>query len=59
MLIDLSPDQAFQRIEQLVNQFSAEQIKAKDSLEEERWKRIADIMNKKNEGKENKKGKSI
>lgn len=58
MLIELSPDKAFQRIEQSVNQFSSEQIKAKDSLEEERWKRIADIMNKKNEGKENKKGES-
>lgn len=59
MLIDLSPDQAFQQIEQQVNAFSAEQIKARDSLEEARMKRIADLLNKKNEGNQNKKGKSI
>ncbi|AXY73644.1 hypothetical protein D3H65_06470 [Paraflavitalea soli] len=56
MLIDLSPAQAFQLIEQRVNAFSAEQIKAKDSLEEARMKRIADILSKKNEGDQNKKG---
>lgn len=55
MLINLSPDQAFQLIEQKVNTFSAEQIKAKDSLEEERMKRIANMLNKKNEGNQSNK----
>jgi len=54
MLIDLSPDKAFQQIEEQVKVFSAEQIKAKDSLEEARRKRIADLLNKKNEGNQNK-----
>jgi hypothetical protein len=50
MLIDLTPDQAFLQIDQKVRAFSEEQVKAKDSLHEERMKRIADLLNKKNEG---------
>jgi predicted nucleotidyltransferase component of viral defense system len=47
MLIDLTPNKAFENIEQAVNEFSANQIKAKDSLEEEKMKRITDLLNKK------------
>ena len=53
MLIDLSPTQAFEKIEQQVNEFSSEQIKAKNLLEQERLQRIADILKKKSEGKQN------
>lgn len=59
MLIELSPDKAFLQIEEQVNIFSVEQIKAKDALEEARMKRIADLLNKKNEGNQNKQDKSI
>jgi hypothetical protein len=59
MLIDLSPDQAFHKIEQVVNEFSAEQIKARDSLDEARMKKISDLLNKKNAGKQNEGGDVI
>ncbi len=59
MLIDLTPDQAFHQIDQKVKAFSEEQVKAKDSLHEERMKRIAEMLNQKNEGNQNKKGKSL
>lgn len=47
MLIDLTPDQAIRKIEQRVRAFSEDQVKNKDSLHEERMKRIADLLNKK------------
>lgn len=54
MLIDLTPDKAFQRIEQSVHEFSTEQIKTKDASNQDRLQRITDMINKKNEGKQNK-----
>ena len=48
MLIDLSPQKAFEQIKEKVNTFSVEQIKAKDQMEVERLKRVAELLNKKN-----------
>ena len=48
MLIDLSPQNAFEQIKEKVNIFSAEQIKAKDQAGAERLKRAAELLNKKN-----------
>lgn len=59
MLIELSPHHAFQLIEQRVKSFSEEQIKARNTMDEDRLKRIADLLKKKNEGPQNKKGKSL
>jgi hypothetical protein len=59
MLIDLTPAQAIQRIEEHVKAFSQKQIQDRDSLEQERMKRISDILNKKSEGNQNKRGRSI
>jgi predicted nucleotidyltransferase component of viral defense system len=53
MLIDLSPSQAFKKIEQQVNDFSSEQIKAKNLLEQDRLQRIAEMLKRKNERKQN------
>lgn len=54
MLIDLTPDKAFQKIEQSVQEFSTEQIKAKDASNQDRLQRITDMINKKNDGTQNK-----
>lgn len=48
MLIDLSPEKAFEQIKEKVSTFSAEQIKAKDEKDAERLKRAAELLNKKN-----------
>lgn len=53
MLIKLPPIQAFQLIEQKVKAFSEEQIKARNTMDEARMKRIADILNKKGKGEQN------
>lgn len=55
MLIDLSPEQAVQLIDQKVKSYSAEQVKAKDSLERERLQKIADLLQKRNSGTRNNK----
>lgn len=52
MLIDLSPEQAFQQIEQKVKAFSSEQIAAKELLEKELQQKRDDLFNKR-------KGKSL
>jgi hypothetical protein len=59
MLIDLTPAQAIQRIEEHIKLFSQKQIQDRDSQEQERMKRISDMLNKKNEGNQNKRGRSI
>lgn len=59
MLIDLTPAQAIQRIEEHVKLFSQKQIRDRDSQEQERMKRITDMLNKKSEGNQNKRGRSI
>jgi hypothetical protein len=59
MLIDLTPAQAIQRIEEHIKLFSQKQIQDRDSQEQERVKRISDMLNKKSEGNQNKKGRSI
>lgn len=59
MLIDLAPDQAFQQIEQKVNEYSEAQINKKTLLEEERLKKISDLLDKRNERNQNRKGKSL
>ena len=51
MLIDLTPDQALEQIELQVTAFSASQIQAKELLEQERARKITEILNKRNERK--------
>jgi hypothetical protein len=51
MLIPLSPDQAMQLINQHVAEYSAGQIKAKSVQEEERAKKIAELLQRRSEGK--------
>jgi Nucleotidyl transferase AbiEii toxin, Type IV TA system len=58
MLIDLSLSQAIKKIEQQVKAFSVDQIRSRDNQEEERMKKIADLINKKNEAINQKKGRS-
>jgi hypothetical protein len=53
MLIDLTPSQALQKIEQQVVDFSASQIQAKELLEQERAARIAELLNRRNNDKAN------
>jgi hypothetical protein len=53
MLIDLSISRALDKIEQQVMAFSASQIHAKELLEQERTARIAEILNKRDKGKDN------
>jgi len=59
MLINLSSSDAVQRIEQKVKEYSKKQISAKDEWEKDRMKKIADILNRRNDGNKNKKGKSL
>ena len=59
MLINLSTDHAFQQIERKVKDYSNEQIKAKDLLERNRLDKIADLLKRRKEGSQNKKGKSL
>lgn len=50
MLIDLTPAQAIQRIQEHVSAFSQKQIQDRDLKEKERMNRISEMLNKKNEG---------
>jgi Nucleotidyl transferase AbiEii toxin, Type IV TA system len=59
MLIDLTPAQAVQRIEEHVKSFSQKQIQDRDEQEKERMKRISEMLNKKSEGNQNKRGRSM
>lgn len=59
MLIDLSLTQAIKKIEQQVKSFSDEQIRMRDTQEEERMKKISDLLNRKNEAIKQKKGRSL
>lgn len=59
MLINLSTDRAFQQIEQKVKDYSSEQIKTKDLLEKKRLEKIADLLKRRDQGNQNKKGKSL
>jgi hypothetical protein len=56
MLIDLSPAQALQQIKQKIAIFTATEIQAKNSLEEDRAKRLAELVNKRSQGNQNKSG---
>ncbi len=53
MIAKLTPNQALQKIEQQVVDFSASQIQAKELLEQERAARIAKLLNKRNNDKAN------
>ena len=59
MLIDLTTEQAIRKIDEHVKAFSAEKIRARDSMEDERMRRILDLMNKNKDKSQNKKGRSI
>lgn len=59
MLIDLTPATAIQLIEQKVKEYSQSQINRKAQLEHERLKKIADLLEKRNEQNQNRKGKSL
>ena len=59
MLIDLTPVLAIQQIEQKVKEYSQSQINKKAQLDQERLKNIADLIEKRNERDQNRKGKSL
>ena len=59
MFIDLTPAKAIQIIEKHAKAFSAKQMQERDLQEQERAKRILDLMNKRKEGNQNKRGKSM
>lgn len=59
MLINLTPEQAFLQIEQKVALYSQEKVAKKDLSEKERWKKIADLLQKRNEGKSNTRDRSL
>ncbi len=56
MLIDLMPARAIQLIEDQVKAFSVKQVQNKEMLEQERVKRIEEMMNKRNEKNQGKGG---
>jgi len=51
MLIDLTPSQALQKIEQRVVDFSSLQIQAKELFEQERVRKIAELLEKRSDPK--------
>lgn len=51
MLIDLTPGQALKHIKQQVADFSSSQIQVKELLEQERARKIAELLKKRNETK--------
>jgi hypothetical protein len=59
MLVDLTPGEAIQKIQQQVNAFSIEQIQAREFQDDETMRKISDLLKKKNETDQKKKGKSI
>jgi hypothetical protein len=59
MVINLTPAKAIQLIEEEVKKFSKKQIQDKELNEQERLRRIAEMMNKKNEKNLGKGGQSI
>jgi hypothetical protein len=59
MFIELTPAKAIQTIEEHALAFSAKQMQERDLQEQERMKRISDLMNKRKEGNQNKRGKSM
>lgn len=58
MLIDLSPEKAFQQIEQKVQAFTQEIVEKKNLTEQERWNKISDMIKKRQDGPRHK-GKSL
>jgi hypothetical protein len=56
MLIDLNPVQAIQIIEKHVKAFSQQQVQDRALQEKERMQRISDMLNKKSEINQNRKG---
>lgn len=59
MLIDLDPAQALQRIKQKIADFNDTRVQKKNSSEEDRAKRIAELLEKGKQRNPNKKGKSL
>jgi|GEM_PF-137590 len=59
MLIELSPEQAFDQVQQSVQLYSNERLERKDSLEKERWKKIGDLLEKRRQEPRKGKGKSL
>lgn len=59
MLIPFSSDQAFERIEQSVKAYSQEKLQKSDLQNEERWKKIGDLLEKKKNRKSNSNGESL
>ena len=59
MLIELTPAQAVQRIDEHVRAFSQNQIQDRELREKDKMQQLLDMLNKKKEQNQNKKGRSI
>jgi hypothetical protein len=59
MLIDFTPEEAVRKIEVQVKAYSIDQIQARELENDERMKRASELLKKKREGEQKKKGKSL
>ncbi|KYP13505.1 nucleotidyl transferase AbiEii/AbiGii toxin family protein [Flavihumibacter sp. CACIAM 22H1] len=59
MAIDLTTSEALKKVEVKVKDYSARLVQTKDQLEEARLKKVAELLEKRNAGKQNKKGRSL
>lgn len=59
MLIDLTPEKAFEKIEHKVKEYSQELIEKKDLKEKNRWDNVSELIKKRRDGTRKDKGKSL
>jgi predicted nucleotidyltransferase component of viral defense system len=59
MLVDLSPEQAFTKVERKVKEYSQVQTEENELSEKNRWQKISEMLEKKKERERFNKGKSL